>query len=76
MSATRRDFLKVSAAVGATVAVEGIPALAKPGLAQGDASASAAADKAAEYTRGLGVFPGAPSEFFGPELIAAEPRCV
>jgi hypothetical protein len=73
MSASRRDFLKVSAAVGATVAVEGIPALAEPGLAQGDAQASAAQEKAVEYTRGLGVFPGAPSEFFGPELIAAEP---
>jgi hypothetical protein len=73
MSASRRDFLKVSAALGATLAVEGIPALAEPGLAQGDAPATAAAQKAVEYTRGLGVFPGAPSEFFGPELIAAEP---
>jgi len=73
MSASRRDFLKVSAAVGATVAVEGIPAWAEPGLAQPDASATAAPQKAVEYTRGLGVFPGAPSEYFGPELIAAEP---
>jgi hypothetical protein len=73
MPASRRDFLKVSAAVGATLAVEGIPALAEPGLAQGDAPATAATEKAVEFTRGLGVFPGAPSEFFGPELIAAEP---
>ncbi len=73
MSASRRDFLKVSAAVGATLAMEGIPAIAEPGLAQGEAPASASAEKAVEYTRGLGVFPGAPSEFFGPELIAAEP---
>jgi hypothetical protein len=73
MSASRRDFLKVSAAVGATLAVEGIPALAQPDLANGDALASATAKKSVEYTRGLGVFPGAPSEFFGPELVAAEP---
>ena len=55
------------------MAVEGIPALAEPGLAQGDAQVTTSAPGAAEYTRGLGVFPGAPSEFFGPELIAAEP---
>ncbi len=73
MSASRRDFLKASAAVGATLAVEGIPSLAEPGVAQENATATAAAKKAAEYTRGLGVFPGAPSEFFGPELIAAGP---
>ena len=73
MSASRRDFLKVSAVLGATIAVEGIPALAEPGLVEGDTSAIATARKAVEYTRGLGVFPGAPSEFFGPELIAAEP---
>src|ERR1700683_4811151 len=73
MSASRRDFLKTSAALGATVAVEGIPSLAEPSLAQENATAAAAAKKAAEYTRGLGVFPGLPSEFFGPELIAAGP---
>jgi hypothetical protein len=73
MSASRRDFLKVSAAVGATLAVEGIPALAHPGLTNGNTPSSAAAEKAVEFTRGLGVFPGAPSEFFGPDLIAAEP---
>jgi hypothetical protein len=73
MSASRREFLKVSAALGATMAVEGIPALAEPGSVNGDAPANAAAETTLEYTRGLGVFPGAPSEFFGPDLLAAEP---
>ena len=75
MSTSRREFLKTTAVAGATVAMEGLPAWAKPlgtPAAQAPAAASAGnpIESAVEYTRGVGIYPGAPSEDFSPELVA------
>ena len=72
MATSRRDFLKTTAIAGATVAMEGLPALAGPlGTQAAPKQATQTAAAAAEPTRGVGVYPGAPGENFGPELIPA-----
>ena len=78
MSTSRREFLRTTAIAGATVAMEGLPAWAKP-LGTPAAHASVAAntrnptESAVEYTRGVGIYPGAPREDFSPELVATTP---
>ena len=71
MSTSRRDFLKTTIIAGAGIAI--------PGTATVDGNAEAlqtAADRTApalgamsgEFTRGIGMYPGAPAENFSPEL--------
>jgi len=74
MSTSRRDFLKTTAVAGAGVAIGGLPAWAKPiGTPAAQASAAAGGPgqsvSAIEYTRGVGIYPGAPGEDFSPELV-------
>lgn len=69
MSTSRRDFLKTTAIAGASVAMEGLPALGKTAEAQGGAAAGG--PMAARPTRGIGIYPGAPEQDFGPELASA-----
>src|SRR5271166_2286464 len=75
MSTSRRDFLKTSIIAGAGVALPALPAVAassrelaalegEPPQAQPGALSSPV-----EYTRGIGIYPGAPSENFCPELV-------
>ena len=75
MAATRRGFLKTSLLAGAAIAAR--PHL---GFAEGEsrathgsaepteALAEAAASPAA-FTRGIGMYPGSPNEFFGPHML-------
>ncbi len=75
MSTSRRDFLKTTAIAGAGVAMAGPSAFAEPLRANaGNPAAKAAADAApapvaVEYTRGIGIYPGAPAEDFSPVLV-------
>ena len=74
MSISRRGFLKTTAIAGASVAIEGLPAWAEPMGKQAEESSHAtSAGKqpagAIEHTRGIGIYPGAPSEDFSPALI-------
>jgi len=71
MTTSRRDFLKTTAIAGTTVAVNGLSAWAEPVNATAGTAPSrpVQAASATETTRGIGVYPGAPSECFGPELI-------
>ncbi len=76
MAATRRGFLKTGFMAGAAV-------VARPKLALATEASSYAASEAGTYpgalapeaesstafTRGVGVYPGAPDEFFGPDLV-------
>jgi hypothetical protein len=78
MSTSRRDFLKTTAIAGATAAVGGFSAFGEPvNAAEGQASSSAIAGSAptaaSQYTRGLGNYPGAPSENFSPEIVLDTP---
>jgi hypothetical protein len=75
MATSRRDFLKTTAIAGATVAMEGLPAWTEPigTQAGGTSSAMGGGPKSSGLvgpTRGIGIYPGAPGEDFGPELIA------
>ena len=68
-AATRREFLKTSLIAGASL---GLPAAAfasapvDPGMAE---AASAPGLAAQTFTRGIGLYPGAPSENFQPTLM-------
>ncbi len=73
MSTSRRDFLKSSIIAGAGVALSGPAAAAssesdlapwESGAAMADSSVGMAG-----YTRGIGIYPGAPSENFSPDLV-------
>ncbi len=74
MSTSRRDFLKTSIIASAGAALPALPAMAatsaSPSL-HGEAvqMASGAASKPLEFTRGIGLYPGLPSENFSPELV-------
>ena len=78
MAATRREFLKTGLIAGAGVAA--MPRLAFAAdphgvAAEGSAfmsgaSLQAASGTPAAFTRGIGMYPGAPEEFFGPELVS------
>ncbi|HEX5235730.1 MAG TPA: discoidin domain-containing protein [Silvibacterium sp.] len=72
MSTSRRDFLKTTIIAGAGAVLPAVTALAAESGAHGplqpDAT-HAAPDTAAEYTRGIGNYPGAPEAFFGPDLV-------
>jgi len=78
MATTRRDFLKTTAIAGATVSVGGLAAWAEPldSPATGEATAASAstvpvasAANAVEPTRGIGLYPGLPSQNFSPDLV-------
>ncbi len=78
MSATRREFLKTGLVVGAGVAAmpraafaAGTPGGAEdtPAAAGAQAAAQTGAQAGGAFTRGVGVYPGAPEEFFGPALV-------
>jgi Exo-beta-D-glucosaminidase Ig-fold domain/Glycosyl hydrolases family 2/F5/8 type C domain/Glycosyl hydrolases family 2, sugar binding domain/TAT (twin-arginine translocation) pathway signal sequence len=75
MSTSRRDFLKTTAIAGAGVAVAGPSAFAEPLKANAEKPAAKAAAEVAsapgavEYTRGIGIYPGAPAEDFSPTLV-------
>jgi Exo-beta-D-glucosaminidase Ig-fold domain/Glycosyl hydrolases family 2/F5/8 type C domain/Glycosyl hydrolases family 2, sugar binding domain len=76
MKASRREFLKATAITGAGAAMARLSALAEPMSAQAEGSSPAAGrfpDTAGkqEYTRGVGIYPGAPGEDFSPELVPA-----
>jgi len=76
---SRRGFLKKSAIVSASAALEAFPALAAPlndlaaanskAIPGEDSQAAAPAGSATEFTRGVGVYPGDPREDFSPELV-------
>lgn len=75
---TRREFLATTAAVGVVLAAEPRSLTASTGemrpvgvdLAQ--ASNRVGADHAAEgFTRGVGVYPGQPGSYCGPQMVAA-----
>ena len=76
METSRRTFLK-STLAGAGAAVGGLDALANPaGLATApeppaatESVADLPATPAAEFTRGIGIYPGDPSEDFSPVLM-------
>lgn len=73
MSSSRRDFLKATAIASAGVAMEGLSAFAEPAEANAHDVASATEvphlAPAREYTRGIGIYPGAPNENFSPDLV-------
>jgi hypothetical protein len=74
MGASRREFLKATAIAGAGVAMARLSALAEPMSAQAEGNSPEAGrvlDAAGkqEYTRGIGIYPGARSEDFSPELV-------
>ncbi|MGI4829419.1 MAG: glycosyl hydrolase 2 galactose-binding domain-containing protein [Janthinobacterium lividum] len=72
MSATRREFLKTTAIAGASLALPGI-AFAETSEASAGAAPFASetpeATGSAAFTRGIGMYPGAPDQNFQPELI-------
>ncbi len=84
MAATRRGFLKTGLLAGATIAVRPHLAFAEAGggpvlegetgagLSVGQVGQDAASGAAgpSEFTRGVGIYPGAPEEFFGPTMVA------
>ncbi len=73
MTTSRRDFLKSSIIAGAGAAISGPMASASsaPSVPAGTTLAPAidAATGNAAYTRGIGMYPGAPAENFSPELV-------
>jgi hypothetical protein len=74
MSASRREFLKTTTIAGAGAAMMRLSALSEPISARAEGSspdASGALNAAGkqEYTRGIGIYPGAPSADFSPELV-------
>jgi Exo-beta-D-glucosaminidase Ig-fold domain/F5/8 type C domain/Glycosyl hydrolases family 2/Glycosyl hydrolases family 2, sugar binding domain/TAT (twin-arginine translocation) pathway signal sequence len=71
MSPSRRDFLKTTIVAGAGMALpamaassNGVPAFES----SDDQLASASMANGDEYTRGIGIYPGAPQEDFSPSL--------
>ncbi|MBW4026593.1 MAG: beta-glycosidase [Acidobacteria bacterium] len=75
MSTSRRDFLKSTMIASAGAALPSLPMMAaaktptQAGLHSSGQSASNAAMDAAGFTRGIGIYPGAPGENFSPELV-------
>ncbi len=74
MSASRREFLKTTAIAGAGVAMARLSALAEPMSAQAEGNSPEAGRSLntagkQEYTRGVGIYPGASSADYSPELI-------
>jgi Exo-beta-D-glucosaminidase Ig-fold domain/F5/8 type C domain/Glycosyl hydrolases family 2 len=71
MSTSRRDFLKTTAIVGTGVAMDGLSAFAQPAVQALPSSSMPTyqPEVATEYTRGIGLYPGAPGEYFSPDLI-------
>jgi hypothetical protein len=72
MAATRREFLSMSLIAGAGLALPGkaFAQSVSPEAAEAGAGASTALDSASTvFTRGIGMYPGAPSENFQPELL-------
>ncbi len=76
MSTSRRDFLKTTAIASAGVAITGVHAIAESNTASAQNAAAtgpqasiATATATPAYTRGIGVYPGAPSESFVPTLV-------
>ena len=67
METSRRTFLKTAAATGAVVAA---PSTAKAFAAEVSGQAHGS-ETAAEFTRGIGIYPGEPSSWFGPSLVPA-----
>lgn len=75
MSTSRRDFLKTTIIVDASAALPTLPTLAASTggaptlhLAQGQPF-NLPAENVTGYTRGVGVFPGAPHQNFAPNLV-------
>jgi len=72
MPTSRRDFLKTTILAGASAALPPMTARAATGadagMPQADASAEMNEIASGGYTRGIGVYPGAPSEDFSPIL--------
>ena len=74
MAATRREFLRTGLIAGAGVAAMPRLAFAAEGADGADHDTSSVltvgeeVDTHGRYTRGVGLYPGAPEEFFGPEL--------
>jgi anaerobic selenocysteine-containing dehydrogenase len=67
MEPTRRDFLKTSLIAGAGIAAMPKLALASaPTASVQDLSAPALQSHLIYRTRGIGIYPGAPEEYFGP----------
>jgi hypothetical protein len=74
MSTSRRVFLKTTSIATASVTIEGLAAFAEPidslpGNASTQPGGFAQSDSTVQYTRGIGVYPGAPSEDFSPNLV-------
>ena len=75
MSTSRRDFLKSTliASAGAVLpASNAAPTFAESGTASAESPSATSApspNSGPEYTRGLGVYPGAPQEDFSPTLV-------
>ena len=79
LPASRRTFLKKSAAASAGVALGALPgsgAVLNGLSTQSDVShakaahsAAAASDSANQFTRGIGIYPGDPLENFNPQLV-------
>ena len=71
MSTSRRDFLKTTIIAGAGAVLPPVTALAASGDAPPlqSASTTPAVNIATEYTRGLGMYPGWPEDYFGPSLV-------
>ena len=68
MSTSRRDFLKTTIIAGAGAVLPPVTALASS--IDAPTQSQVAADTAvAGYTRGLGIYPGAPDANFSPDLI-------
>jgi Exo-beta-D-glucosaminidase Ig-fold domain/Glycosyl hydrolases family 2/F5/8 type C domain len=70
MATSRRNFLKTTAIAGATVALDGITTFAEPVQKAAAEAATSATPGPVEYTRGIGIYPGAPAEDFSPLLVA------
>src|SRR5271154_3593270 len=74
MSTSRRDFLKTSIIAGAGVALPALPAVAASSrelaALEGEPPAQPGAlSSPLEFTRGIGIYPGAASENFSPEQV-------
>lgn len=73
MSTSRRDFLKTTIIAGAGAVLPPVTALASsidaPTQARADSPSPAADASSAGYTRGLGIYPGAPEADFSPSLV-------
>src|ERR1035438_9909090 len=73
MAATRREFLSMGLIAGAGLALPGT-AFASTSSSEAGTEAAAGAltpenSAAIAFTRGVGMYPGAPSENFQPELV-------